>query len=199
MVTDDSKTDAKLVTACKRGDSSSFEQLVAKYQKQIFNIAYRVSGNYDDACDITQEAFITAWRKIGDFRGEAQFSTWLTAIAINLSRNRLEQINAGNRREAYSLDAGRNDAEDAKAVEIRCGSPDSLDLLQEEELRRFINECINKLPVEFREVIVLRDIQELSYDEVSVALALKDGTVRSRLFRARESVRDCLKMSAGIL
>lgn len=185
--------DTKLVNACKRGDTSAFEQLVKKYQNRMLNIAFRITGNYDDACDITQEAFLSAWRKIGDFRGEALFSTWLTSIVINLSRNRLQQMSSNNTRELYSLDSDIPGTDGSIRQDAAFKAPTALELLVEEELRRFIDNCIQNLPTEFREVLVLRDMQELSYEEVSGALGLKDGTVKSRLFRAREGVRDCVR------
>lgn len=202
MVTDaklpDAKEDSRLVNASKKGDSSAFEQLVTKYQKRMLNIAFRVTGNYDDACDITQDSFIAAWRKISDFRGDAKFSTWLTAIVINQSRNRLDQIRTSLSRQAYSLDSSESGIDCKMSKDTPCKAPNALEKLEESELRRFIEGCIQKLPAEFREVLVLRDIQDLSYDEVKSALGLKDGTVRSRLFRARESVRDCLKGALGV-
>lgn len=185
--------DTKLVNACKRGDTSAFEQLVKKYQNRMLNIAFRITGNYDDACDITQETFLSAWRKIGDFRGEALFSTWLTSIVINLSRNRLQQMSSNSSRESYSLDSDIPGTGGSISHDATCKKPTALEQLEEKELRRFINDCIQGLPVEFREVLVLRDMQELSYNEVSGALGLKDGTVKSRLFRAREGVRDCVR------
>ena len=190
--------DTRLVSACKRGDTSAFEQLVKKHQNRMLNIAFRITGNYDDACDITQDAFLSAWRKIGDFRGEALFSTWLTSIVINLSRNRLQQMSSNNTREPYSLDSEVPGTDGSIRQDAACKAPTALELLVEDELRRFIDNCIRTLPTEFREVLVLRDMQELSYEEVSGALGLKDGTVKSRLFRAREGVRDCVRSALSM-
>ena len=83
--------DEELVAACRRGDTSAFEGLVLRHQRMLFNVALRMTGYHEDAADITQDAFIAAWNKLGDFRGEARFSTWLTAIVVNLSRNRILQ------------------------------------------------------------------------------------------------------------
>jgi len=190
--------DSKLVSASKSGDTSAFEQLVKKYQNKMLNIAFRIIGNYDDSCDITQEAFLAAWRKIADFRGEALFSTWLTSIVINLSRNRLQQVSSNSSRESYSLDSEVTGTESSIRHDAASKAPTALEQLEEEELRHFINNCIQGLPVEFREVLVLRDMQELSYEEVSGALGLRDGTVKSRLFRAREGVRDCVRNALGM-
>ncbi len=190
--------DSKLVNACKRGDTSAFEQLVNRYQNRMLNIAFRITGNYDDACDITQDAFLSAWRKIADFRGDALFSTWLTSIVINLSRNRLQQISSNNSKESFSLDSEITGTEGSIKHDAASNNPTALELMEEAELRSFIESCIRTLPVEFREVLVLRDMQELAYEEICGALGLKDGTVKSRLFRAREGVRDCVRSAMGM-
>src|SRR5664279_2477662 len=101
----DMADDEALADACRSGDLAAFEQLVKLHQRMLLNVAFRITGVYEDACDIVQEAFIAAWKKIGDFRGEARLSTWLTAIVVNLSRNRLQQTRAKSRAEAYSLNA----------------------------------------------------------------------------------------------
>ncbi len=203
MIADIKKTkttdDSKLVNACKRGDTSAFEQLVNRYQNRMLNIAFRITGNYDDACDITQDAFLSAWRKIADFRGEALFSTWLTSIVINLSRNRLQQMSSNSSRDSYSLDSEIPGKEGSTKRDAVSKTPTALELMEEEELRRFMENCIRTLPPEFREVLVLRDMQEMSYEEVSGALGIKDGTVKSRLFRAREGVRDCVRNALGMV
>lgn len=187
----DPTDEASLADACRSGDLAAFECLVQRHQRMLFNIAFRLTGVYEDAGDIVQETFLAAWRKIGEFRGEARISTWLTAICVNLSRNRRQQLQARSRREAYSLDAplpGSDLTFDPPGT-----GPSPLDQLEEAELRRALGVCIEALTPEFREVLVLRDMQELSYDEVGDALKLREGTVKSRLFRAREAIRDCLK------
>jgi RNA polymerase sigma-70 factor (ECF subfamily) len=183
--------DAALVEASRKGDLSAFECLVNRHQRMLINVAFRTTGVYEDACDIVQDAFISAWRKLGDYRGEAKFSTWLTAIVINLSRNRLQQMRQHQRREAYSLNTplpGGDDAPDPPS-----GARSVLDQLEEAELRLHLQHCIDALTPEFREVLVLRDMQEMSYEEVGSTLKLREGTVKSRLFRARDAVKDCLK------
>jgi RNA polymerase sigma-70 factor (ECF subfamily) len=185
--------DEILVKACRSGDLAAFEAIVERHQRLLLNIAFRMTGVYEDACDIVQDAFIAAWQKIGDFRGEAKLSTWLTAIVINQTRNRCQQVRQRQRHEAYSLDAPLPGSDNDRLPEPPSASPSALDSLEKEELRRFLKSCIDALATEFREVLVLRDMQELSYDEVAAALQLREGTVKSRLFRARDAVKDCLK------
>jgi len=184
--------DADQVQAAQRGDVAAFEFLVRTHQKAMLNVAYRLTGVYEDACDVVQDAFLIAWRKLGDFRSEARFSTWLTSIVINQSRNRLKQMRQQERRHAHSLDApiaGHDDPPSATTD----GTPSVLELLEEVELRRALQRCIEALTPEFREVLVLRDMREMSYEDVGASLNLREGTVKSRLFRARDAVKNCLK------
>ena len=189
--------DAALADACRAGDLAAFEQIVKRHQRMLLNVAFRITGVYEDACDIVQDAFIAAWSKIGGFRGEARLSSWLTAIVVNLSRNRLQQMQTKARREAYSLNAPLAGSDCELAPDPPGNAPSVLDQLEEAELRQALQRCIDALTGEFREVLVLRDMQELSYEEVGGALGLREGTVKSRLFRAREAVRDCLRRSVG--
>ena len=185
--------DKALVAACRRGDTSAFESLVLRHQRMIFNVALRMVGGYEEAADIVQDSFISAWNKIGDFRGEARFSTWLTAIVVNLTRNRLRQRAVGERRSAYSLNSPLPDCEEGMLPDPPSLTPSALEQLEEAELRQMVQRCIGALDQGFREVLVLRDMQEMSYEEVGKALNLREGTVKSRLFRARDAIKDCLK------
>jgi len=195
----DSIDDATLAAACRRGELAAFESLVVRHQRMLINVAFRMTGVYEDACDIVQDAFIAAWRKIGDYRGEAKFSTWLTAIVINLSRNRLQQTRQKEKREAYSLNAPLPGSTDDRMPDPPSGASSVLEQLEDAELRQALNSCVERLTTEFREVLVLRDMQELSYDEVAAALNLREGTVKSRLFRARDAIKECLKKTVGSL
>jgi RNA polymerase sigma-70 factor (ECF subfamily) len=189
--------DAELAQVCRSGDLAAFECLVERHQRMMINVAFRMTGVYEDACDITQEAFLAAWRKLGDYRGEARFSTWLTAIVINLSRNRLQLRRQRERREAYSLNAPIPGGEGTSLPDPPSSDRSVLEQLEEAELRAALQHCIEALSTEFREVLVLRDMQEMSYEEVGAALKLREGTVKSRLFRARETVRDCVRKAVA--
>lgn len=193
----DTTGDEVLIAACRRGDTSAFEGLVLRHQRMLFNVALRMTGIYEDAADIVQDAFIAAWTKIGDYRGESRFSTWLTAIVVNLSRNRLQQRRVGEQRCSYSLNAPRPDCDGEMLPDPPGMTPSALEQLEEAELRQMVQRCIGVLDQGFREVLVLRDMQEMSYEEVGTALQLREGTVKSRLFRARDAVKDCLKRALG--
>ena len=162
--------DAALVASWRSGELASFEALVAKYQKRMFTIAVRITGDHEAACEVVQAAFVAAYRGIDSMRGAARFSTWLTGITVTHCRNQLEQAPAA--------------------------APTRPRLLQA-TLHEKLQDCIRMLPVELREAIVLRDVQDFSCAEMCDILAVPEGTVNSRLFQAREMVRDCLKRVVG--
>ena len=192
-----SDEDSLLVASCRKGDPDAFESLVLKYQKRMFNIAFRITGDYEDAGETVQEAFLSAYRSIGRFRGDSGFATWLTAITVNLAKNRLKQTRGRQRHESRSLDDPIPTEEGCMAADPPANTPSVLEELEKNEIRRKVQECIKALDDDFREVLVLRDMQDISYGEIGAILKLALGTVKSRLSRARESVRDCLKKKLG--
>ncbi|HJV33635.1 RNA polymerase sigma factor [Geomonas sp.] len=188
--------DAELVASWLSGELSAFELLVRKHQKRLLNIAFRITGDYEDACEVVQDSFLAAYRGIASFRRESRFSTWLTSIAINLSRNRLQQ--AGRHNNFSSVDAP-TPGEGGVHHEQRSPAPSPLERLERLDLHEKLEGCIKALASEFREVIVLRDMQDFSYDEMCATLQVREGTIKSRLFRAREAVKGCLKRAVGEL
>jgi RNA polymerase sigma-70 factor, ECF subfamily len=189
--------DVALVTSWRRGEISSFESLVRKYQKRMLNIALRITDDYEDACEVTQDAFVAAFKGIDSFRGEARFSTWLTSITLNLSRNRYQQNMAKRRNEVCSLDAAAYGSDSSVFIESPAPGPSALEQLERSGVHEMILQCIKALSIEFRETIVLRDMHDYSYREICDILAIREGTVKSRLFRARDMVKDCLKKGLG--
>jgi len=191
--------DAEIVSLCKKGDVDAFETLVIKHQKKMLNIAYRMVGNYEDACEVVQDAFVSAHKAIKAFEEKSRFSTWLYTIVINLSRNRLKQIKTQIHHEKFSLDDPiLTDDGNIKAEPVS-NEPSVLEKLEKKDIRQKVQRCISSLDNEFREVLVLRDIQGFSYDEIGVMLRIAEGTVKSRLFRARDAVKNCLKKVLGEL
>ncbi|HNQ45930.1 MAG TPA: sigma-70 family RNA polymerase sigma factor [Syntrophorhabdus sp.] len=185
------------VSMCQKGDVNAFQVLVERYQKKMLNMAYRMTGDYEEACEITQEAFLSAFKAIRKFRGEASFATWLTRITLNQARNQLKKTRYISHHEGVPIDA----PVDTKANQVY-DSPASqeetaLEQLERKELQSEVQKCIDTLPDEFREVLVLRDIQEFSYDEIRDILGVPEGTIKSRLFRAREAMKNCLKRVVG--
>ena len=191
--------DAKFVIACQKGDVDAFEVLVEKYQKKMLNIAYRMTGDYEEASDVVQEAFLSSYRTIKKFRGEAKFSTWLYTITVNHAKNRLKQMQSRSRHEAVSIDDPVESQDGPYTVEPASGETPIVEQLEKKEIQEKVQQCISSLDEEQREVLVLRDIQGFSYEEISDILKLPDGTVKSRLFRARDAMKLCLKKVIGDL
>lgn len=171
------------------GGFSSFDELVARYEKPVFNIAYRMLGNYDEAADVTQETFINAYRNLHRFRGESNVFTWLYQIAVNLCRNRLRKRGRQERREAVSLDAASEDPDGKSAKEIPDLSAAPHTVVERNELREKIVAAIEALPPDYREVIVLREFQGLSYNEIVAVTGISLDNVKTRLSRARAMLR----------
>ncbi len=194
QATDD---DSALVGKCRNGDLDAFEQLVTKHQKKMFNISYRMLGDYAEACEVVQDSFFAAWKNIRDFRGEAKFSTWLTTVTLNQAKNRLKQMRSRNNRIILSLDEPVETADGSMMIDSPSPGPSQLERLEAGDVRSKVRECIDALEPEYREVIILRDLQDLSYEEIGWALKVRSGTVKSRLFRARDSVKECLKKALG--
>jgi RNA polymerase sigma-70 factor (ECF subfamily) len=191
--------DLRFVSLCKKGDIDAFEYLVNKHQKKMLNVAYRMVGSYEEACEVVQDAFVSAYKNIKGFEGRSVFSTWLCSIVINLSKNRLKRIKTGLAHERFSIDDPVAAEDGFINIEPASDAPSVLEQLERRELQEKVQGCIGKLDDDFRAVLVLRDIQGFSYDEVGSALRINAGTVKSRLFRAREAVRDCLKKALGRL
>ncbi len=191
--------DYEIILRCQKGDVDAFEEIVRKYQKKMFNTSYRMIGDYNEAAEVVQDVFVSAYRNIKGFKGESKFSTWLYAIAVNLSKNRLKQIRGRAFHEQLSIDDPVDTDEGQVRTEPVCRDLSVLEKLEKKELEGKVQGCINALEAEFREVIVLRDIQGFSYEEIAAMLNIAGGTVKSRLHRAREAVRDCLKKFIGDL
>lgn len=191
--------DYNLVSLCKKGNVDAFEILVRKHQKRMLNIAYRMIGNYEDACEITQDAFVSAYKGIKDFKEKSRFSTWLYTIVLNLSRNRLNQLKIQSYREEFSFNDPVITDDSQINKEPASGETTILERLERRDVQQKVQGCINSLDSEFREVLILRDIHGFSYDEISNMLKIPEGTVKSRIFRARDVLRDCLKRVIGDL
>ncbi len=191
--------DSRLVLSCQKGEVDAFEALVEKYQKKMLNVAYRMIGDYDEACEVVQDAFLSAYRSIKKFRGEARFSTWLYSIVLNHSRNRMKQMKSRATREVYSIDAPAETEEGPLRMDPPDPGPSIPEQMEKKEVDARVQGCISRLDPEYREVLVLRDIQGFSYEEIRDILKIPDGTVKSRLFRGRDALKECLKKVLGDL
>jgi RNA polymerase sigma factor (sigma-70 family) len=187
--------EASLIADARRGDLEAFNRLVLAHQTKVFNLAYRITGDRQAAEDATQEAFLSAFRKLGGYRG-GSFRAWLLRIVANASYDALRRR---KRRPADSLEAieeesGREDGL-IGAAPLSTSQADPEASLEREEVRRAIERCLAALPRDFREAVVLSDVLALDYREVAEAMGTPIGTVRSRIARARARLRDCLEAS----
>ena len=174
---------AELVSRSQAGDIDAFEELIAKYQSKIFNIAYRLAGNPHDASDLAQEALIKIYRSIGSFRGEAAFSTWAYHIMTNVYRDYLRKK---NRRAEDFLDNPIDTGESEMQREVADSTYDPEILYENTELGQYLQALINSMNDEYKIVIVLREQMGYSYEEIAQQLELPLGTVKSRINRARQ-------------
>jgi RNA polymerase sigma-70 factor (ECF subfamily) len=185
--------DLELVRRTKGGDKKAYEELVLRHQRRTFNVVYRVLGDYDEALDITQDAFIQAYRSIAGFREESRFSYWLLTIAVNLCRNRLRQWKRRARNRTASIDEPIRCEDSEVRMEIPDPSPSALDNVTARQRSAMIREEMMSLEEEFRTVLVLREMQEMSYEEIGTVLGIAAGTVKSRLHRGRGELRDRMR------
>lgn len=168
-----------------------------KHQKKMFNIAIRITGNYDVAAETVQDAFVAASRDIDSFRGTARFVTWLAGITVDQARHRSGPLLYEEGEEDFVI---RTEAPDTGSG-IFAGQTSETPLAREDVNRLLAQDrlqgCLNMLPAEFREAIVLRDMQGFTCEEMSAMLKIREGTIKSRVSHAREMLKDCLKSGAG--
>ena len=184
------KPEWELVQRAKQGDEDSFAALVEQNQGRIYNLALRMTGNPDDALELSQEAFLNAWKGLGKFQGESSFATWLYRLTSNVC---IDFLRREKRRTALSMTISPDDEEEARQAEL----PDERFSPHVEAERRERQEALraglNTLSAEHRRVLILRELEGLSYGEIAQVLGLEEGTVKSRIARARLALRNYLK------
>lgn len=188
--------DLDLIAQAQRGDVQAFNGLILRYQTAMYNLAFRLLDDADLAADATQEAFIAAFRHLRQFRG-SNFRAWLARIVTNACYDALRR----RRRAPVSLEAlaaQRTDSTDQPAL-LSDPEESPEQLAARQALSQAIQDCLNQLPLSFRTVAIMSDVQDYSYDEIAIALNLSLGTVKSRLSRARHKLRDCLRAVRELL
>ena len=174
--------EAELVVSSKAGNQDAFAILVQRHQRRVFNLVYRMLQNYDEANEVTQDAFLAAWQGLHSFRGDARFSTWLHRIAYNCALKQIEQ---------RKKDAALQVAIQAEAVDSdeRIGAE-----LEAHDRQAVVREHISTLPAKYRIVLVLRHLQEMTYEEMAEILTMPIGTIKTHLFRARNLLKERLEV-----
>jgi RNA polymerase sigma-70 factor (ECF subfamily) len=187
--------DSILVRQCRDGDMQAMGRLIVKYQDRLFNTVLKICGNRDDAVELTQDAFVKVLESIGTFEGKSGFYTWLFRIAVNLT------INHCRRRIRTSTESLDGDAGTGRSIAVSGlrtmlsddGSPDPARLAIDKEMRELVVVALGRLDNDHRTIVVLRDIEGMSYIDISETLGIEMGTVKSRLSRARNLLREILE------
>lgn len=180
----------KLLDLAKKGDVEAFESLVEAYQKKVYNIALRMVGNPDDAEEIAQEVFIRIFKSLKNFKGQAQFYTWIYRITSNVCLDELRKRK--NKRVIYlDQEIANRDNELGRQIGDESFAPDIF--AEQNQLKKMINDALQQLPEKHRIILIMRDICGMSYEDIAKALESPIGTVKSRISRARQALKDKLK------
>lgn len=185
--------DGVLVRRAQRGDQAAFAELVTRHQRYVYNLAYRLLRDTDEAEDLAQEAFVRAWQGLGGFRRRAKFTTWLYRIVTNLCYNRLSSL----RRQLLDVSLDADEHEPAALALPRIKEPPAA--VEAAERRAFLHQQVAVLPAKYRLVITLFYLQAFSYEEIAQVLDLPLGTVKTHLFRARERLKRQLQASDKVM
>jgi len=188
--------DTDLVRLCQNGDMTAFEQLFRRHQDRIYNIAYRMMNNREDALDMTQEIFIRAYQKIKDFNFRSAFSTWLYRLALNLCTDELRKQKSKKKIEISADDLGLT-TDVMSVIQVDENTPEDNVISKEQEKQ--VWDAINSLKDKDRAIIILRDMEGLSYEEISDVLKCSLGRVKSRLHEARQKLKDILETNTELL
>ena len=186
-------TDGELIRRFLEGSEEAFNRLVLAHQKRAYNIAYRFLGNREDADEVAQEAFVRVYRNLHKFRGHSSFQTWLYKIVLNLARNRYRKMKRRKEDMKVSLDNPllQDEGEISRDVADETYSPERA--MRNKEIQQQVQAALEKIALDHRQVVVLRHIEGLSYTEMSEILGCAEGTIKSRLHRARQELREYLR------
>jgi RNA polymerase sigma-70 factor, ECF subfamily len=179
VMVSDGISDAECVRRLQRGETDAFETLVRRHERTIFNLVYRMLGDYDEAAEVSQEVFLSAFRAVGQFRGDANFSTWLYRIALNHTSTRRKSLSARQQRIVPVESADL----------LSDPQPGPSETLEKKQICERVQHALSQLDPEDAQVLLLRDLQDIPYDEVARVLEIPVGTVKSRLHRARQALK----------
>lgn len=176
----------RLIELSVGGDVEAFETLIQSHQKRVYNIALRMTGNPEDAQELAQDAIVRAFTSIGKFRGDSSFSTWLYRITINVCTDFLRKR---NRAAVISMEQGPVSNESQQGLQIEEESPGPDELAEKKQLKELVRDAIESLSDEHKQVLILRDIMDMSYKEIANMLNVNEGTIKSRINRARAGLK----------
>ena len=190
------RSQKEVIERCKAGDPGAFAEMVLQSQKKVFNIAYRMLGNAEEAKDMAQEVFLSVFESIKDLKEEVKFNAWLTQITLNHCRNRWKYLKRRQYFRTDSLDdpVETEDGSVPKAIYDPADNPEIH--LEKKMIQRLVQRGLLELTEEQRELVVLRDLQGFSYEEIGESLRLPEGTIKSKLHRARMNLKEILERSS---
>ena len=197
MASDD-ETEAQFIARLVARDERAFNELVASYERRVFVLVFRMIGRREEAEDLAQEVFVQVFKAIDQFRGDSKLSTWIYRIAVNLCKNRSKYL---SRRHANSTDdvddlADRSSLAGAKGVSVGdVARPD--ELVEGMQMETIVKRAIGEVDVEFREALILRDVEDLAYEEIAAVIGVPEGTVKSRIHRGRAQLRALVEKAMG--
>lgn len=183
-------SEEQLIRRAQQGDNDAFEELLLLHQKKVYNLCLRMSANPDDALDLSQEAFLRAWRSLGQYQFEASFSTWLFRLTSNIC---IDFLRRKKRRQETSLTESYDDSDEGAELSVPDAQPGPEQQAMTNETKIELARAMEQLSPEHREILQLRVIEDLQYEQIADILGVRVGTVKSRLARARLSFRKILK------
>jgi RNA polymerase sigma-70 factor, ECF subfamily len=190
--------EAQFVARLVARDESAFNELVVTYQRRVFALVFRMLGRRDEAEDLAQEVFVQVFKAIDQFRGDSKLSTWIYRIAVNLCKNRTKYLSRRHANDQDDVDAMADRLPFSAAKGVSVGGisrPD--ELVEGMQLEVVVKRAIAQIEPEFREVLILRDVEDMSYEEIAEVTGLADGTVKSRIHRARAQLRAIVEKAMG--
>jgi len=194
----DEQSERKFIERLARRDERAFNELVELYEARVFRLLLRMLGRRDEAEDMAQEVFVQIFKAVGTFRGDSKLSTWIYRVSVNLCKNRMKYLSRRHSDGEDELEpvAERATLDEAKGVTFGdVAQPDRM--VEGYQIERVVQQCIAELDPDFREVLILRDLEDLSYEEISEITSLADGTVKSRLHRARSMLKANVERKMG--
>jgi len=192
------ESELRFIERLKRHDERAFNELVITYEQRVFRLVFRMLGRRDEAEDMAQEVFVQVFKAVSTFRGDSKLSTWIYRIAVNLCKNRIKYLSRrhdGTQQELEPV-ADRAPLSEAKGVTFGdVARPDHM--VEGFQLEKIVHKCISELDPDFREVLILADVEDLSYQEIAEITGLADGTVKSRIHRARAMLKTKVERALG--
>jgi RNA polymerase sigma-70 factor (ECF subfamily) len=197
-VADELSSEQQFIHRLIQRDERAFNELVDAYGGRVFRLVFRMLGHRDEAEDMAQEVFVQVFKAIGSFRGDAKLSTWIYRIAVNLCKNRAKYLSRRHDDERTAIDTVTDKAALAHARAMTHGEMQRPDhVVEGYQLENIVRRCIDELEPDFREALILRDVENLSYEEIAEITGLADGTVKSRIHRARCMLKQKVERALG--